>query len=492
MSWRGLGVVVIGALVLATGAIVMPACVGDEAPIGAAVAGDSGPAQETTPGPAALGANGVQCADGKTCQSGLCIDGVCCAEKCDGVCEKCNMAGALGVCSAVPEGQDPDKECLPAPLPDAGAPPADAGGDGSTDGGDDAGDAGEPADAAPPAPSFDLPDGGYPTTNESACAGKCNGKRACAYPKNDTSCGPSFCGNTSTEARAVCDGAGHCTYETGTCTAYACPSKSAGCKTACAAPEDCLETHFCEGATGVCKPRLATGVSCTRGIECTTGYCIDGICCNTACDTSVAGGGSCSTPSKLGQCVCGACPGGTCQLYYRDADADGYGDVRGTTANGNAKFACAGSPPAGFVEDHTDCFDAVGPVGPKVHPNQAEWFTTAYTDADGQPSFDYNCSGGPDKETNDTFHCGVCYSYVFQPVSPVILPVCIAKYLGSCSSAGQQGVHGCSCYSDNNSAFFSSIVDCGKTGYTVQCGTCSSASGDPSLTNYQSKQQRCH
>ena len=49
------------------------------------------------------------------------------------------------------------------------------------------------------------------------------------------------------------------------------------------------------------------GVSCTRGISARPAT-IDGICCNTACDTSVTGGGSCSTPSKLGQCVCGAAP----------------------------------------------------------------------------------------------------------------------------------------------------------------------------------------
>jgi hypothetical protein len=237
---------------------------------------------------------------------------------------------------------------------------------------------------------------------------------------------------------------------------------------------------------------LATGVSCERGIECASGYCIDGICCNTACDTSVSGGGSCSTPGKIGQCVCGACPGGTCQLFYRDADGDTYGDIRGTTTNGNAKYACEGAPPAGFVADHTDCLDSVVPVAKDVHPGQTTYFGSSYLDGDGKESFDYNCSGGPDKETNDTDHCGVCYAPALQGVTYSSYPIyyCFANQLGSCSSAGQQGTHRC-CTSDNNFPFFTYPVDCGKSGSLYTCGTCPSSTGNPSTDYAGSRLQKC-
>lgn len=42
------------------------------------------------------------------CESGFCIDGVCCEASCDGVCERC---GGGGRCTAVPNGADPDREC---------------------------------------------------------------------------------------------------------------------------------------------------------------------------------------------------------------------------------------------------------------------------------------------------------------------------------------------------------------------------------------------
>lgn len=37
---------------------------------------------------------GAPCADGAGCASGFCVDGVCCAEACDGACERCARSGA--------------------------------------------------------------------------------------------------------------------------------------------------------------------------------------------------------------------------------------------------------------------------------------------------------------------------------------------------------------------------------------------------------------
>jgi hypothetical protein len=56
-------------------------------------------------------ADGQSCALGTECQSGHCIDGVCCNTACTAFCFRCNSPAAAGTCSAVADGEDPDSEC---------------------------------------------------------------------------------------------------------------------------------------------------------------------------------------------------------------------------------------------------------------------------------------------------------------------------------------------------------------------------------------------
>ena len=48
--------------------------------------------------------NGAACAVRSQCASGFCVDGVCCASACAGVCQACNLSGSLGTCRAAPAG----------------------------------------------------------------------------------------------------------------------------------------------------------------------------------------------------------------------------------------------------------------------------------------------------------------------------------------------------------------------------------------------------
>lgn len=60
------------------------------------------------------GGVGAPCDNTAQCDAGMglgCVDGVCCTSACNGGCEACNVAGSLGTCTAVPNGQDPDAEC---------------------------------------------------------------------------------------------------------------------------------------------------------------------------------------------------------------------------------------------------------------------------------------------------------------------------------------------------------------------------------------------
>ena len=51
---------------------------------------------------------GSECADVAGCETGFCVDGVCCDRSCDAACEWCNAAGAAGNCVAFDAGIDDD------------------------------------------------------------------------------------------------------------------------------------------------------------------------------------------------------------------------------------------------------------------------------------------------------------------------------------------------------------------------------------------------
>jgi hypothetical protein len=56
----------------------------------------------------------ASCGGASECLSGACVDGFCCNSPCTGSCESCaaqKSGGLDGVCSAAPEGTDPDAEC---------------------------------------------------------------------------------------------------------------------------------------------------------------------------------------------------------------------------------------------------------------------------------------------------------------------------------------------------------------------------------------------
>jgi len=54
---------------------------------------------------------GEACTDSGDCTTGSCVDGVCCTSDCTGTCAACDLAGAEGTCSLVPDGSDPAAEC---------------------------------------------------------------------------------------------------------------------------------------------------------------------------------------------------------------------------------------------------------------------------------------------------------------------------------------------------------------------------------------------
>jgi hypothetical protein len=465
---------------------------------------------------------GAPCTSDGECATGHCADKVCCESACSGTCESCNLtAGPPGTCAPIPANTDPDKECVSVPIVDAGlveASPTDASAEGGEAGeGGPAADAGDGAtpeastdgatDAAgqEAAPPIYPPEAGV-TTDDTKCVGSCDGNRACKYPDNATSCGTKWCNvapganGSGKLARMACDSTGHCTATAlDQCMYYVCPAGDSACGTMCTSPSDCLPSSYCNttGATGMCVPRLGNGVQCALDNQCHSNHCVSGVCCSDACNFP---GGTCTATGAVGECKCSVdCgDGGTCQLFYRDADGDGFGDFLGAT-NGHSMVACAGSPPTGYVADNTDCNDNDA----NVFPTQTAYFGSPST---GTPlsGWDYNCDGMVEKSVPE-YPGGSCQ--FCQGTAPA------CSESATCATAGQYAGFGCSshyrfgfcnpithictvggyyCGYDRNSAF-EQTVNCGAYAPEYTCGTCSTTTaGTTATVSSASVQQQCH
>lgn len=432
-------------------------------------------------------ASGASCDAGSQCGTGFCSDGVCCEATCDGVCEACNVPGSVGKCAPIPDGENPANECPTTPLPPEGE--EDAGTPVDLDAGD-AGDGGE-ADASV---SFAPPDAGI-ASNDGQCGGVCNGQRACRFPGKDRTCGSTFCTTPTDQARAACDGAGHCVVGSEECAAYSCSDGSPGCKQSCTGESDCASTHFCDALSSTCKPKLGNGSACSSVAQCQDAHCVSGVCCNDACTGFP--GASCTVPGNVGQCRCDACPSGTCQLYYIDRDGDGYGDKNATVQNGNAKPGCVGTPPPGYVADNTDCYDDANLVAKNVNPGQVGFFPTPYAGPGGS-SFDYNCDGSFTKETGEFpgGSCGFCGGAAFSCSQK---PTCSTAGLGAGLGCGLgRGDTPCTglcvvlrCTTVGKDYAFRETVECGVTRTATDCGTCSAAGGTANGPFTQQRTQQC-
>jgi MYXO-CTERM domain-containing protein len=205
---------------------------------------------------------GAICAADTECISVHCVDGVCCATPCDGLCQACTNAkkggGDDGTCGNVADGFDPDSECT--------------------------------------------------ETAASTCQadGLCDGAGKCRLWSGSTPCGQTSCvdgtgvGDRSKAGGQFCDGLGTCTVKSGLeCGLFKCAGDV--CGTACTSATECLSAAYCDLTTtpGACKEKSLTGASCVTSEQCSSGFCVDGVCCNSPCQ------GQCEACNETepGQCV---------------------------------------------------------------------------------------------------------------------------------------------------------------------------------------------
>jgi hypothetical protein len=295
---------------------------GGGADMGLDVAGDHPPADGPAPG-----GNGQACGAGSGCQSGFCVDGVCCETACAGACNACRAAktGQADVaCRPVTSGTDPDDEC-------------------ELDG-----------------------------TNLCGRTGMCNGAGACAVAAANLACGETKCTGSSLTPRPRCNGMGTCEARP----AEPCPgglrcASATTCKVACAADADCVTGQVCNTTEGRCQPGLALGAACdAMGASggCASGFCVDGVCCESACTGTCRGCTMARTAMPSGQCGpvrVGTDPDNECSTQDRstcgrDGMCDGQGACRrypdGTTCGTTCcSRGQGGNRPCNYVCDNGSC-----------------------------------------------------------------------------------------------------------------------------------------
>jgi hypothetical protein len=240
---------------------------------------DAGSGSDGGTGARALAA---ACTDGSQCQTGFCVDGVCCESACRDVCRACNLPDMGGQCAAIPAGQ-PDRR------------------------------------------------GGCAAQTVDTCGldGACNGAGACRRHPAGTVCRPAACALGSERTLpATCDGNGTCGQaDTLSCAPYACAAGS--CVTVCQSASDCAPGVPCSNGSCGKKP---LGAPCAGGSECQSTHCIDGVCCETgdcsgACRSCnvVGAAGSCRELPTNAEPRAAGCPAEPTASCGRTGKCDGAG-----------------------------------------------------------------------------------------------------------------------------------------------------------------------
>ncbi len=240
---------------------------------------DAGPVGDTAPR-----RNGQPCAAAGECESGFCSDDVCCNESCAAPCKACNLVGSVGTCALVPSGEDPRGNCN-----DDG--PASCKQDGS-----------------------------------------CDGTGGCRRHAAGAVCAPPSCSGSTRTLASRCDGAGACVPPAApqSCAPYVCNPATGDCHTMCTTSMMCLAPNPCSGNSCGKKP---VGQPCMAAADCNSGFCQQGVCCQTACAGLCR---SCALSGSAGSCTnvpAGAdplvqCPDDGIASCDRDSSCDGAGMCR--------------------------------------------------------------------------------------------------------------------------------------------------------------------
>lgn len=102
----------------------------------------------------------------------------------------------------------------------------------------------------------------------------------------------------------------------------------------CDSNEQCNDDRYCDGATKTCIPDKPVGSTCDDPLECPGGHCVDGFCCDAACDDGCS---ACSVAR-------GALVDGTCEPYvFKGVDVPGACDDTSGNCGQGLRCTCDGA-----------------------------------------------------------------------------------------------------------------------------------------------------
>lgn len=285
---------------------------------------------------------GTACTTASECLTGNCVDGFCCNLPCAGACQACNLVGAEGKCSNVPAGSPRGtRTCTPSIY----CGPAGACSSSCTSHADCATGFvclsgtcttkkvnGSSCLDALECASGNCVNG---TCCDTPCFGECESCRltgaigTCKLKPATSSCGANGCSGAYLVTTGTCSGTSNTCVPS---SLTACPGSlicadATSCKTSCTSNADCT-TGVCITSTGKCgaapvdagppgdsgipiadapaptipsKPVLTGDFTrCSKDGDCSTGHCVEGVCCNTECADRCH---SCALLSNPGQCT---------------------------------------------------------------------------------------------------------------------------------------------------------------------------------------------
>ena len=351
---------------------------------------------------------GAACVEGTQCSSGFCADGLCCNVACTGACLSCNQPDMLGECAPVGAGvPDPHMLCRK-----------------------------------------DSPE----TCGQS---GVCNGQGGCAKYSPDTVCKLGVCdGEFNFIPPSTCDGEGTCQAATSiSCS----PSRCMGtqCIRTCTSNDACVAGKAC--LNGSCG-KFGPGQSCDQNAQCESNFCVDGVCCDSAC-TEICK--TCSSPTARGKCMPAAkgatdpmCPTTPASSCGTDGKCDGAGECSKYDPTTTCR-APKCDPTSNTATMAAKCDDGVCPIDVESHscdPFQG----CAGNSCVGTCGSDRQCSGGlfctagscgkrpqggkcngPDDCTNGLCYQGFCCNAVCDGVCKTCA---LAGKQGTCSNVPKGGV----------------------------------------------------
>jgi hypothetical protein len=264
--------------------------------------------------------NGEFCNSSLECASGQCVEGVCCDTACDGDCESCALPGSMGACTTVGRGTDPKDAC----------------GNYNCDGQGTCFEAGYNVNVEDNfcelnsdcksayyckktrvdssvwfhACQGDGALGASCYSDEQCVSGNCVDEHCC----DDRCDGPCVACDLS-GVEGTCTSRSHEEDPEQGCGEYNCDGEGA-CLTAgpasdsgsCQDHSDCKPGYICveggicpgDNCYATCVPNGARGEACDVNEDCSSGHCVDNVCCNETCGDICE---ACDIPGHAGTCT---------------------------------------------------------------------------------------------------------------------------------------------------------------------------------------------